>query len=151
MNDPFIGNKNEIYAGELPATSFYPALKFSDFQDVFGFLATQSEKAIEMQMTIDRAAVHSQLKNLVVNHPNLESYSQVNFEDSTTAEVFYKNAVFSLTAANLIGKIMATDGTKNAADRQAALTEKESHLLSQYRQAIDTLTGESSGYTMELI
>lgn len=146
----FVGTKTEIFDGELTATSFYPSLKFSDFQLIYGFLATESKQAIELQMTIDRQTIHSQLQS-IQKYESLEAFSVSEFEDPATAGALYTQAVFALTAANLIGKQLATDTTKSGAERQAALTEKIGHLQTLSRQAIDALKSSDSGYTMELI
>lgn len=146
-----IAGKSNEYASSLPATSFYPSLVIADFQKVFHFLEDQTEDSILLQMEVDRANVHRQLKTLMETHPNLGSRSQELFENDTTAEALYKQAVFSLTAANLIGSKMAMDATSEAADRQEALTDKADHLLKQYRHAVDQLLQTDSGYTIELI
>lgn len=147
----FIGDKSTEYTSELPATEFYPALKTIDFQHLFSFLEDQNEASILLRLQVDRATVHRELKPITLDHPNLTSRSQTLFEDDTTAEALYKQAVFSLTAANLIGTRMATDATKEAADRQEALSQKSDHLRNQYRQAVDNLLQANSGYTFELI
>jgi len=146
-----IADQSNQYASSLPATDFYPALLIADFQRVFSFLENQTEDSILLQMEVDRATVHRQLNRLIVDYPDFTSCSQALFGNQTTAEAFYKKAVFSLTAANLIGEKMALDATKEAADRQKALTDKVSHLLNQYRNAIDSLLQNGSGYTFELI
>jgi len=148
----FIGDKSQEYASELPATNFYPALKLVDFQKIYQFLEDQTEESILLQMEVDRAVVHAQLAPITqTTTQSLTELSQTLFNNQTTAESIYKIAVFSLTAANLIGSKMATDATKAAADRQEALTDKSMHLLNQYRNAIDNLLRQDSGYTFELI
>jgi len=147
----FIGDKSNAYTGELPATGYFPKLKIADFQDLFSFLEEENEASITLQMQVDRAYVHNQLRSLVDLHQNLEDRSQALFADDTTAEALYKQAVFSLVAANLIGKRLATDATKEAAGRQEALSDKASNLQTQSRQAIDSLLATGSGYTFEVI
>ncbi len=146
-----IANQDNQYESNLPGTDFYPALLIANFQQIFQFLENQTEDSILLQMEVDRAKVHRELKEITRDYPNLTSLSQALFENDTTAEALYKQAVFSLTAANLIGSKMATDATKEAADRQTALTDKVQHLLNQYRHAIDQLHQSDSGYTFELI
>lgn len=147
----FIGDKSNAYTSELPATAFFPLLKVSEFQELFGFLEKESELSITNTMIQNRVTVHRQLNTLADLHPNLVSVSQERFEDDTTGEVLYKQAVFSFTASALIGKQMGIDATKEAADRQATLNDKAISLSIQAREAIDLLLQTDTGYTVDLI
>jgi len=147
----FIGNKDNLYSSSLPADSYYPELMVADFQQLFQFVEDQPEDSLLFRLEIDRAEVHQQLTILLGQHPNLTERSQQLFGNATTATELYKQAVFSLTAANLIADKMATDATKEAADRQQALSDKERHLRTQSRSAIDKLLTTNAGYTAELI
>ncbi|MBN2605987.1 MAG: head completion/stabilization protein [Thiotrichales bacterium] len=147
----FVGDKGQTYTAELAATDFYPVLKLADFQQQFNFLEDQNEYAVTQQAIIDRSIVHRQLLTLTETHPNLIAVSQELFGDDTTAAVIYQNAVFSITAANLIGNRMATDATKEAADRQEALSQKADHLNNLARSSIEQLLRADSGYSIDLI
>lgn len=147
----FVGDKSNAYTSELPATAFFPLLKVSEFQEQFGFLESESETSITNMMIQNRVNVHRQLKTLMDLHPDLVSRSQELFEDDTTGEVLYKQAVFSFTASALIGKQMGTDATKEAADRQATLNDKAISLNIQGREAIDLILQTDTGYTVDLI
>ncbi|WP_373020729.1 head completion/stabilization protein [Thiomicrorhabdus sp.] len=147
----FVGDKGQTYTTELSATPFYPVLKLADFQQQFNFLEDQNEYAVTQQAIIDRSTVHRQLLTLTETHQNLVDVSKALFGDDTTAAVLYQNAVFSMTAANLIGNRMATDATKEAADRQEALNQKVDHLNSQARSSIEQLLRADSGYAISLI
>lgn len=145
-----IGDKSNEYPTELPATSFYPALKLSEFQNLFGFLEDTTEFELTHTMKVQRALIHKELKPLTDLHSNLVACSQELFNDDSTAELFYQQAVFNLTAAVLIGNRLATDATKEAADRQEALNTRNDVVRAQYRQAIDQLLS-NPGVTVELI
>jgi hypothetical protein len=146
-----ISNKSEAYSSELAATAFYPALKLSEFQALFHFLEDETEAAILHNATIERISVHRQLKPLTEQVENLPALSVALFEDEVTAGHLYKQAVFCKTAAALIGNRLATDATKEAADRQEALEARVDNLLNNYRNAIDQLLLSNSGYTFEMI
>lgn len=148
----YIGDKSKEYASSLPATVFFPSLKVSDFQKELGFKEDFSEEAILQQMTLDRWNVHKQLTRLSAEHITLEAFSEFKFGDSTTAERFYKQAVFTLTARNLIDLQLTTDATKESADRQSALLEQTDRLIALHRMAIDTLIDPSNGeYTFLVV
>ncbi|WP_028865187.1 head completion/stabilization protein [Psychromonas aquimarina] len=146
-----ISNKSEAYQSELPASAFYPALKLSEFQALFHFLEDETEAAIVHNATIERITVHRQLTGLTAKYESMEVLSMALFEDESTAESLYKQAVFCKTASALIGNRLATDATKEAADRQEALESRVDNLLSNYRNAIDQLLLTNSGYTFEMI
>jgi hypothetical protein len=147
MDNSFIGNNHQQYDGELAATNFYPSLAFSDFQKLFGYLEEQTEQSIAHQLTIDRAVIHKQLKELTSKFATLTTLSIDTFDDQMTAAFFYEKAVFSLTAANLIGNKIETDATKEAADRKEALSAKYQSLRTQSREAVDMLLNTNTGYT----
>ena len=147
----FISDKSKIYSSELAATAFYPALKLSEFQALFHFLEDETEAAILHNGRIERITIHRQLKALTQQHESMTALSMALFEDEETAEILYKQAVFCKTASALIGNRLATDATKEAADRQEALLMRVDNLLVNYRNAIDQLLQADSGYTMEII
>ncbi len=147
----YIGDKNTPFTSLLTATAFYPELKLADFQQQYGFLEDQTEYAVNQTALIIRSIVHRQLKTLIELHPNLIDVSQSLFGDDVTAAVHYQAAVFANVAADLINTKMATDATKEAADRQEALTEKVNQLNTQARRSIDQLLQLNSGYKIELI
>ncbi len=146
-----IANKDEAYTSELPATAFYPALKIAEFQTLFHFLDDETETAILFNAKIARHEVHRQLKPLTAIYASLVVLSSESFDDESTASIFYQQAVFSKTAASLIVNRMASDATKEAADRQEAMISRVDALLSNYRNAIDQLLLTNSGYTFEVI
>ncbi|MBE8574456.1 head completion/stabilization protein [Vibrio sp. OPT18] len=144
----FIGDKTQIYTGELPATSIYPALKLSDFQGMFQFLSNESELNLTHQLTAARAAIRSELKPLMATLKNdtdrpdltlLSVLSLMHFEDEETAKVFYIQSVFALAASYIVSVQISTDATKEAADRQQALSNKKEECLVMYRRAVDML------------
>lgn len=147
----FVGDNNTPFISILTATAFYPELKLADFQQQYGFLEDQTEYAVNQTALIIRSIVHRQLKTLTELHPDLITVSQALFGDDTTAAVHYQAAVFANVAADLINSKMATDATKEAADRQEALTEKVNQLNTQSRRSIDQLLQVDSGYKIELI
>lgn len=146
-----ISDKSEAYSSELPATAFYPALKLSEFQALFHFLEDETEAAILHNATIERVTVHRELKPLTELHENLAALSMALFDDEVTAQHLYKQAVFSKAAAALIGNRLATDATKEAAERDEALQQRADNLLNNYRNAVDQLLQTDSGYTFEVI
>ncbi|BBN59316.1 head completion/stabilization protein [Hydrogenovibrio marinus] len=147
----YTGDTTGNYSSDLPATAFFPSLKIADFQQMFAFKDTFSEEAILQQMKVDRVSIHKELSLLVSTYSTLEAMSQTIFSDDTTAATLYQQAVFCLTASNLIGNRMATDATKDGADRQQALIERKDHLLDMFRRAIDQLKPDSTGYTMKVV
>lgn len=147
----FVGDKTKVFNSEVAAISIWPKLQASEFQSMFGFLEDETEQAILLRLRIDSAKVRKELAALEDSGDDLATQSQILFSDSETAETLFKQAVYSLMAANLIGNRMATDATKEAADRQESLTLKQDHLLNIYRESVLQLQPEKSGYTFELI
>ena len=147
----FISDKSEQYSSELPKNAFYPALKLSEFQALFHFLSDETEAAILHNAIIERITIHRELIPLTQTHDDLAALSMALFKDEETAANLYKQAVFCKTAAALIGNRLATDATKEAADRDEALQKRADNLLTNYRNAIDQLLQTDSGYTFEII
>lgn len=147
----FVGNKNEVYQSELPASGKYPALKISEFQSLFHFLNKETEPGILHQAKVSRLKVHSELKQAIEPFNTLAELSQARFDDSDSGETLYKQAVFALTAAELIGIQMSADATKDAAERQEALTTKKQACEVQYRQAVDLLLHGHETYCFERV
>lgn len=151
-NTTYIGDKTNTFEGSLPATVFFPSLNLSDFQDQFGFKDDFSEEAVKQQMTIDRWQVHKELAPLADTYESLLALSNDKFGDDVTGAALYKQAVFCLTARNLIAVMMATDATSDASDRQEALDEKRDNLVEMYRRSIDhLLEPESGSYTFKVV
>ncbi|WP_172378853.1 head completion/stabilization protein [Vibrio sp. Vb339] len=146
----FIGDKNERYESELPASDKYPALKISEFQSLFHFQSNETEAGILHHATVSRIKVHSELKDTLVPFASLAELSQERFGDDS-AKTLYKQAVFALTAAQLISVQMSGDATAEAADRQKALTSKKEECEVQYRQAIDMLIHAEETYCFERV
>ncbi|WP_299141320.1 head completion/stabilization protein [uncultured Vibrio sp.] len=147
----FVGNKNELYESELAAKGKYPALSISEFQSLFHFQSNETEAGILHCAIISRIKVHSELKSALAPFTHLTALSQATFEDDDSAESLYKQAVFALTAAQLIGGQMSGDATKEAADRQEALSQKKEACEVQYRQAIDLLLHGAETYCFERV
>ncbi|MFA0551899.1 head completion/stabilization protein [Vibrio lentus] len=147
----FVGDKNERYESELPASDKYPALKISEFQSLFHFQSNETEAGILHHATVSRIKVHSELKDTLVPFASLTELSQERFGDDDSAETLYKQAVFALTAAQLISVQMSGDATAEAADRQEALTSKKEECEVQYRQAIDILIHAEETYCFERV
>ncbi len=147
----FIGDKNETYASELPASGKYPALKISEFQSLFHFQSNETETGILHHAKVSRLKVHSELKDTLDPFSNLAELSQARFGDEESGETLYKQAVFALTAAQLISTQMSGDATADAAERQEALTEKKHSCDVQYRQAIDLLLHSEETYCFERV
>ncbi|CAK2693657.1 hypothetical protein VCRA2126O85_10377 [Vibrio crassostreae] len=95
--------------------------------------------------------MHSELKDTLVPFANLTELSQERFGDDDSAETLYKQAVFALTAAQLISVQMSGDATAEAADRQEALTSKKEECEVQSRQAIDMLIHAEETYCFERV
>ncbi|MGF1842263.1 head completion/stabilization protein [Vibrio clamense] len=147
----FVGDKNEVFESELPATSKHPALKLSEFQSLFNFLSNETEPGILQQAKVSRIKVHQELKDTLKPYAHLNELSQDKFGEDEAGETLYKQAVFSLTASELIGIQMSSDATAEAADRQAALSEKKQHCEVQYRQAVDLLINGKETYCFEVV
>ncbi len=147
----FVGDKNERYESELPASDKYPALKISEFQSLFHFQSNETEAGILHHAKVSRIKVHSELKDTLVPFASLTALSQKRFGDDDSAETLYKQAVFALTAAQLISMQMSGDATAEAADRQEALTSKKEECEVQSRQTIDMLIHAEETYCFERV
>ncbi len=82
---------------------------------------------------------------------DLTALSQAQFDDKESATTLYKQAVFALTASELIGIQITTDTTAEAAERQEALSEKQNLCNVQYRQAVDLLLNGRETYCFEVV
>lgn len=147
----FVGNKDEVYDSELPATTQYPALTIAEFQAVFHFLSNETEVGILHRITIARVTVNSELLDMMSIHGSLDALSMHWFGEEQTGVILYKQAVFSLAANYIVGNKLSTDATAEAADRQEALQQKADHCLVQYRQAVDLLLNGHATYTFEAV
>jgi hypothetical protein len=146
----FVGDKSTIFSDVVPGTGVFPPLYLSQFQQQFGFLEDQTEANVVVTMTIASMLVQRQIISVMGQDPDLIGQSLLNYGNGDYWIILYHHAVFCKTAADLIGRRLATDATKQAADRQQAMTDKKDQLLIQYREAIDELIG-SSGITVALI
>lgn len=147
----FVGNKNEVFASTLPSTNQYPELKLSEFQSLFYFLSNETEVGILQQAKVSRIKVHKELKEIIEPFENLVQFSQTQFGDDDSANTLYKQAIFALTASELIGIQISTNASAEAADRQDALTAKKQHCDVQYRQAVDLLLHGKETYCFEVV
>ncbi|MEZ8930312.1 MULTISPECIES: head completion/stabilization protein [unclassified Vibrio] len=147
----FVGNKNKPYQSQLPETGKYPVLNISEFQSLYHFQSNETEAGILHHAKVSRIKVHSELKDTLVPFASLTALSQKRFDDDDSAETLYKQAVFALTAAQLISVQMSGDATAEAADRQEALTSKKEECEVQYRQAIDLLIHAEETYCFERV
>lgn len=147
----FVGDKSESYQSELPATSQYPALKMSEFQSLFHFMSNETEPGILHQAKVSRLKVHSELSQTMAAYEDLTALSQDKFADQQAGITLYKQAVFALTASELIGIQLSGDASAEAAQRQQALAQKKQHCDVQYRQAIDLLINASETYCFEVV
>ncbi|MEL7290420.1 MAG: head completion/stabilization protein [Pseudomonadota bacterium] len=147
----FVGNKNEIYDSVLPAMGKYPELKLSEFQTLFHFQRNETEQGILQQAKISRIKVHRELKETIEPYDSLTALSQDKFGDDESATVLYTQAVFALTASQLIGIQLSGDATAEAADRQEALDEKKNDGDVKYRQAVDMLIHGEETYCFEVV
>ncbi|WP_022940119.1 head completion/stabilization protein [Psychromonas hadalis] len=146
-----VANKETSYSSVLPATDFYPELKISEFQALFHFLEDETEAGILHCASVERIAIHRELKVLTTQYTALSAYSQTLFDDNVSALTLYKQAVFCKTAYALITNRLATDATKEAAGRQEALMQRADKQLTNYRAAIVSLLPDVSGYTFEMV
>lgn len=147
----FVGDKNETYESELPETGKYPALKISEFQSLFHFQSNETEAGILHHVKVQRIKVHSELNGTLAPFASLSELSQARFGDRESGETLYKQAVFALTAAQLISVQMSGDTTAEAAERQAALSHKKEECEVHYRQAIDLLLHGEETYCFERV
>tara|TARA_R110001583_G_scaffold15059_2_gene62464 strand:+ start:26447 stop:26899 length:453 start_codon:yes stop_codon:yes gene_type:complete len=146
-----VANKDESYSGSLPATAFFPEITISEFQSLFHFLGDGKEAGILHAAKVERITIHKELKEMAVQYENLTELSQELFGDDESAEVLYKQAVFCKTAYALINNRISTDATKEAADRQEALSQQANEQLTSYRSAMVHLQPDVSGYTFEIV
>ncbi len=147
----FVGNKNKTYQSQLPATGKYPVLNISEFQSLFHFQSNETEAGILHHAKVSRLKVHSELKDTLAPFADLAALSQARFDDTESGETLYKQAVFALTAAQLISTQMSGDASKDAAERQEALTDKKEECEVQYRQAVDMLIHGEETYCFERV
>lgn len=146
-----VANKDSSYSSVLPATAFYPELKISEFQALFHFLEDETELGILHIANVERITIHRELSVLTTLYPDLTACSLAVFGDEVSATTLYKQAVFCKTAHSLITNRLATDATKEAAERQEALLSRANMQLTQYRSALVQLLPAVSGYTFELV
>ena len=147
----YVGNKNEIYSSALPATPKYPELTLKEFQDQFHFLNNETEASMLQQLKVARITVHSELLSVVSHYETLSDLSIDKFGDEESALTLYQQAVFSLSASNIVGNQISTDTTAESAERQEALDNKKAHCVVQYRSAIDFLTHGESTFCFEVL
>ena len=147
----FVGNKNEIYTAILPATALYPELTIAEFQAVFHFLNNEAEAGILHHAKISRITVNQELLATVTPFGNLDGLSLDRFGETDTGKTLYTQAVFALTANNLIENKLSMDATPEAAERQEAIQAKASHCLVQYRRAVDLLINATETYRFEIV
>lgn len=147
----FVGNKDEVYPTVLPATAVYPELTLAEFQSLFHFLSNETEPGILQQVKVARITTHRELIDVVVPQGTLSDYSLFRFGETDTGKTLYKQAVFSLAANFIIGNQLSTDATREASERQEALTQKAKHCLVQYRRAMDLLINGKETYCIEVV
>lgn len=147
----YVGNKNEQYTSVLAATDNFPELKISEFQSVFNFLSNETEAGILQQAKVSRIKVHRELVDTIAQYENLTALSVDKFGDEESGTTLYKQAVFALTASELVGIKLSTDATAEAADRQEALLSKKESCEVQYRQAVDLLIHGKETYCFEVV
>ncbi|MDW6019942.1 head completion/stabilization protein [Vibrio plantisponsor] len=147
----YVGNKNETYTSVLAATDNFPELKISEFQSLFNFLSNETEAGILQQAKVSRIKVHRELVDSIAQYDDLTALSVDKFGDEEAGTTLYTQAVFALTASELIGIKLSTDSTAEAADRQEALNSKKYHCEVQYRQAVDMLIHGKETYCFEVV
>ncbi|MFA1562588.1 head completion/stabilization protein [Aliivibrio fischeri] len=147
----FMGDKDKVYDSILPATEYYPELALSEFQSLFHFLSNETEESLLQQVRVARIMTHRELLAAMSPFESLDELSQAQFGDIDTGTTLYKQAVFSLAADFIISNQLSTDTTKDAAERQEALTQKAEHCSVQYRRAIDLLINAHETYRIEVI
>ena len=108
----FVGDKNEVFDGRLPATNSYPTLSVAEFQGLFHFLSNETENGMLHRLGLARITVHQELATAVAKHGSLDALSLHWFGDSAAGIVLYKQAVFSLAAHNVIGNKLSTAQTR---------------------------------------
>ncbi|MGL4225947.1 MAG: head completion/stabilization protein [Vibrio sp.] len=147
----YVGDKNEVYSSELAATEKFPDLKISEFQSLFNFLSNETEAGILQQARVSRIKVHRELARVIAQYEDLGELSLAKFGDKESGSTLYTQAVFALTASELIGIKLSTDTTAEAANRQEALNSKKQHCEVQYRQAVDLLINGEETYCFEVV
>ncbi len=147
----YVGNKNEEYTSVLNSTDNFPELKISEFQSVFNFLSNETEAGILQQAKVSRIKVHRELVDTIAQYENLTALSVDKFGDEESGTTLYKQAVFALTASELVGIKLSTDATAEAAERQEALSSKKESCEVQYRQAVDLLIHGRETYCFEVV
>ncbi|GIC79500.1 head completion/stabilization protein [Moritella sp. F3] len=147
----FVGNKDDIYGSILPATTLYPELSIAEFQRVFHFLSNETEAGILHHARVARITVNQELLDTVKPFNGLAGLSLERFDETETGDVLYKQAVFALTANNLVENQLSMNATVEATDRQEAIQAKADHCLVQYRQAIDLLLNAKATYRFEIV
>lgn len=147
----FVGNKDDAYLGELPATIHHPKLVVAEFQAVFHFLSNETEIGILHNLTLARITVNSELLELMNTHGTLDHASEYWFGDTDTGNALYKQAVFSLATNYIVGNKLSMDATAEAAERQDALQQKADNALVHYRRAVDLLLHGKETYTFEVV
>lgn len=100
---------------------------------------------------VSRLKVHTELKDTLAPFADLAALSQARFDDTESGATLYQQAVFALTAAQLISTQMSGDASKDAAERQQALTDKKQECEVQYRQAVDMLIHGQETYRFERV
>lgn len=147
----FVGEKEEIYSGTLPETQGYPALKLSDFQEIFQFLSNEKESNLRAHAVMARSMVHSEINEQFNKFGSIDALSEATFGDEETGFVLYRQAVFALAATFVIGVQISTDTTKEAAGRQDALEYKKGECNVMYRRAVDMLVHGYETFTFEVV
>lgn len=151
MGMAFIGDKDNVYDATLPATKYYPELTLAEFQSLFHFLSNETKESLLQQIRVARITTHRELLTAMSPFESLDALSQAQFDDIDTGVTLYKQAVFSLAANFVIGNQISSDTTKEASERQEALTQKAEHCLVQYRRAIDLLINAHETYRIEVV
>ncbi|MCI4411980.1 MAG: head completion/stabilization protein [Thiotrichales bacterium] len=146
----FVGEKTEQYDDIVPGNGQYPTLSLADFQKSYSFLEDIPQASALVTMTLVSRDIQKQLSNYYEREPDLVSFSLAEFGSGDFWQIIYREAVFTKTASDLLAKRIATDASKNAADRQQALEDKRNYLDANYRELIGKLMNEV-GITVALI
>jgi hypothetical protein len=146
----FVGEKTEQYDDIVPGNGQYPTLSLADFQKSYSFLEDIPQASAVVTMTLVSRDIQKQLSNYYEREPDLASFSLAEFGSEDFWQIIYREAVFTKTASDLLAKRIATDASKNAADRQQALEDKRNYLDANYRELIGKLMNEV-GITVALI
>lgn len=146
----FVGDKTEQYDDIVPGNGQYPTLSLADFQKSYSFLEDIPQASAVVSMTLVSRDVQKQLKSYYEGEPDLTGMSLAEYGSGSFWQIIYREAVFTKTASDLLAKRIATDASKNAADRQQALEDKRIYLDANYRELIGRLMNEV-GITVALI